>query len=129
MGTVHYNEAVVLIEGTEISAQISDVAVNFSAEMLDATAMGDDTRKHKGGLQDFTVEGTGFFKGGLLEIDGILFDLSGDDDTVVTVYPRGVTEGSAEGYGLHGVVEVFTLGGTVGTLLPVSFTIQSRMPS
>ena len=62
-------------------------------------------------------------------VRAILFPAVGTDDTVVAVFPDGVTEGSTttgRGYAMRGNIDTFNLGGTVGTLLDVTFSVESR---
>ena len=79
MSTVVLTNAVILYGGSNFSADQNEVTVEYSAEMLDTTVFGDDTRKNTGGLKDATISGTGFWSGGSQNADDILFGLVGSD--------------------------------------------------
>lgn len=129
MATVVYKSAVVLIAGANIRASLNELSVEYSAEMLDETAFGDDTRVRKGGLKVATISAAGFAESGDNLIEPVIFDRVGDDDEVVSVYPDGITEGSqvaGSGFFMRGVVSEFQIGGPVGALLPLRFTVEGR---
>ena len=129
MATILYRNCQMLVNGLELSAQLHELAVEYAAELLDATTFGADTRIRKGGLLTGRVAGKGFFQGGDGNIEQVLFSLAGVDDTIVAVFPDGVTEGSnttGAGYACKGVLGEFAIGGAVGTLLDVTFAAESR---
>ena len=128
MATVHYRNAKLLIDGSDLSASLNELSVEQSAEMLDETAFGDDTRINKGGLFMDVISGAGHAEFGAEGIEDIVFNRIGTDGTVFVAFPNGITQGSVTdmGYAMLGVIEEFTLGGSVGALLPISFSVQSR---
>jgi hypothetical protein len=128
MATVHYRDAKLLIDGSNLSASLNELSVEQSAEMLDETAFGDDTRVSKGGLFTDVISGGGHAEFEAEAIEDIVFNRVGTDGTVFVVFPNGITEGTVTemGFAMLGVIESFTLGGAVGTLLPISFSAQSR---
>ena len=75
-----------------------------------------------------SISGSGYFDGAV-GLESTLYPIVGTDDTIVAVFPDGVTEGSTttgRGYAMKGVEDVFDLGGTVGDLLGIDFAFQSR---
>lgn len=130
MATVIYKNARLYVDGFELSGDVNQVGLDYSAEMLDATVMGDSTRKHKGGLKDVRLTAHGFVQYGTWLVDSTLFGQSGADDKVVSVYPDGVTEGSTggagRGYAFKAVQTSYTKGGTVGELLAFDVTAEGR---
>ena len=128
MATVVYKNAKVLVNGVEISTSLNEFGVDIATEMLDETAMGDDTRINKGGLYTMTMTAAGFCEFGALGIHDLVYGNVGVDGTMVVAYPDGITEGTAtlKGYAMLGVIESLEIGGSVGTLLPITFTVQSR---
>ena len=104
--------------------------MNYSAEMLDQTVFGYNTRLKQGGLKVATMSGKGFFDntGGLYGIEGFLFTDMGVDDVVISLFGNGLTEGDTtnEGYAMKGVLSNMTFGGAVGTLLTVDFAAETR---
>lgn len=125
MATVHYRNAKLLLDGADLSADLADLSIEFSAEMLDETAFGDDTRINKGGLKTGTISAAGHCEFGAGNIADVIWNENGSN-VVCAVFPNGITEGSACGYAMAGVVENMDIGGSVGSLLPISFTVQGR---
>ena len=120
MGSVFYRDARVFVGGYNLSGDHSAVSVALSAEMLDETAMGDSTRIHKGGLTVVDVEGSGHWNATAAH--------AGVDDTIVTVFANGLTEGTETdmGFAMLGVLESYNIGGDVGGLLPFDYAIRGR---
>lgn len=144
MTTILYKNASLLVNGAELTGSLHELGIEYSAEMLDETTFGDDTRVHKGGLFNGSISGKGFFDGSVGS-DAVLFKGIGDgsglvanqafqssvvvEDTIVAIFPDGVTEGSTttgRGFAMKGVLETFNMGGTVGALLDIAFGAQSR---
>lgn len=129
MSTVVFRRAKLLVDGSELSANFSDgPSVEFSAEILDETAHGDDTRIRKGGLFMERISGGGHAEFGSGALEEIVFNRVGVDGTVLCVFPDGITEGSqtARGYAMLGAIEEFVVGGKVGDLLPFTFAANGR---
>ena len=128
MATLHFRNARIFCDGFELSGDFESIEVAFSAESLDETAFGDSTRIHKGGLTVADVSGSGYWNGAAGTVDRILFDLVGADDKVISVFPNGITEGTAteKGFSMKGVVSEYNIGGSVGALMPFTFAMQGR---
>lgn len=129
MSTLVFRNAKILIDGAELAASFTDgPSVEISVEMLDETAHGDDSRVNKGGLGTVTISGSGNCEFGSGNVADILWNRVGVDGTVLAIFADGIEEGttSEKGFALLGVLEDFTVGGSVGALLPFSFTAQSR---
>lgn len=123
--TVLYRDAVILVGGALINAQLRELNVNYAAEMLDRTAFGDTTKNRRGGLFVVDIDGKGFVATGTGAIEDLLFGDVGAGDLPVVVFPNGVTEGSqvARGYATLAQMESFKIGGTAGQLLPLDFKL------
>jgi hypothetical protein len=128
MSTVVLTDGKILIGGFNLSADHSEMSLEYSAEMLDVTAFGDSTRKNKGGLTMASLSGTGFWNGGLNNADQALFDFVGSDTAQpITVFANGITEGEARGgYAFKGVVENYNIGTTVGAMMTFNMSAQGR---
>jgi hypothetical protein len=129
MSTVVYRNVVVLLDGAQLNASLAELSVEYSAEMLDNTHFGDDTRVRKGGLLMATISGRGHAEFGAGAIEAVLFDEMDDEEVVLAVFPNSVTEGATAegtGYAMKGVLSEFYMGEAVGGLLALSFTAQSR---
>ena len=75
-----------------------------------------------------TVDGSGHWDAAAGHVERILFDVVGTDDTLITVFPNGVTEGTTtdKGFAFKGVVERYNLSGDPGSLLAFETSIQGR---
>jgi hypothetical protein len=129
MATIVYRNAKVFINDVQLDASLSELAVEYSAEMLDVTTFGADTRIHKGGLFTGRVTAKGYFD--LLGATGLEAAVFGDiglDDAIVTVFADGITEGSITlaGFGMKGVVSELKVGNPVGSTLDLSLVAESR---
>jgi hypothetical protein len=129
VSTVHFRNAKIFAAGYELSGDSNAVAIALAAEMLDETCFGDLTRIHKGGLTTVAVSGSGCWDAAAGHVDQVAFGLVGVDDTLITVFPNGLTEGaigSLAGFACKGVVESYPLRGDVGSLLAFELSIQGR---
>lgn len=123
---VVFSCAHVLIGGYDISADLTSVNVNYGSESLDATAMGDGTRKHKGGLRMADLDVAGFVNLGSSLSDPALFGNVGVDNTVVSVFEHGITVGDTDGgRSMAGMQATYGFGGQVGSLLPFTAKAES----
>lgn len=129
MSTLVFRNAKILVDGCELAASFTDgPTVEMSAEMLDETAHGDDSRVNKGGLVSVTVSGSGSCEFGSGNVFEQCFNRVGVDGTVLAIFADGIEEGTTteKGFAMLTVLEDFTIGGGVGSLLPFSFTAQGR---
>ena len=126
MATVYLRNVRIFVDGYELSGDFNEIAMDYSAEMLDETSFGDSTRIRKGGLKIVDVSGGGNWNGDAGTVGRILFDIVGTDDKVISVFANGVTEGTTtdKGFSTKGVVSEFNIGDSVGTLLPFDFMMQ-----
>lgn len=127
MATLNFRNAYVFINGVDLSADTESVSINISSEMLDETAMGDDTRINKGGLKTWSID-LNFHQdyASTSDPDATLYPLIGTT-TSFEIRPQNscTTLTNPAFYGI-GVVESYTpLGGSVGSLLDAPCTIQS----
>ena len=127
MATVIYTDGKLFYGGHDLSGDANSLSLEYSAEMLDVTTMGDDTRVNKGGLEQVLASASGFWNGGLNNSDETLFELVGDDVEPFTVFGDGITEGSSRGcYAFKGVIESYNIGNTVGDMLTFDLSVQGR---
>jgi len=120
-------DAVILVDGNDLSADMNEVSVDNSVELLDATHFGDTARRRVGGLEVSTVVANGYYNSGSGLADETLFDLLGDTDTVVTVYGEGVDEGNFNGgFSVLTVQSEYSFGGGVGEMLSFNATFESQ---
>ncbi len=144
MAIILFRNAIVALNGAILTGSLHDLTLDYGAEVLDGTRMGDDTRRKVAGLFMGKIAGKGYFDGAV-DFEPILFRGIGDasslvlnpayqsaveiEDSLFVIFPDGLTEGATTtgmGYALKGVLTTFTLGGTVGTLLDIAFAAESR---
>lgn len=121
MAEVVLNNCSITLDEVDYSGQNTNAAISMSAEALDATAMGANTKKNIGGIKDWSMS---FEFVADESTVGSLFDKVG---TVIPVAVRasaeavGATNPSYEGNGL--ITEFSPLDGTVGDLQKVTLTV------
>lgn len=123
--SVVYTNAVLLLGGASLAAQLHELSLNYKSEMHDRTTFGDTTRNRRGGLFVADLAGKGFASLGSNLIEDVLFGNVGTTEVATVIFPNGVTEGSqtARAYAMLGATESFKIGGPVGGLLPVEFVV------
>lgn len=129
MSVIVLKNAKILLGGLDVSGQSNRVALEYSAEALDATVFGASTRTMKGGLKVARATGAGFWEAGTTGVDELLFAGVGTDDVVLTLFPEAIVEGSTStgaGFAFKVTQSQYTLGGAVGDLLPFDFAVESR---
>lgn len=127
MATLVLTDAFVSINAVDISAYVKSVNLNYSAELLDDTVMGDTTRSRKGGLLDWSVEVEvlqDFVDDGL---DEDMFALVGTAFTVIVRPDKsdGVGTGNPNYTGTAILEGWNPISNSVGELATVTFTVQS----
>lgn len=126
MATQVYKNALFELDGTDLSSHVTELTVNFSSEMLDETAMGDNTRIRKGGLQDWSFDVTfnQDFAAGAVDVN--LFSLIGTT-SCIEIRPQNIcsTAINPRFTGIAVLENYPPLGGAVGSLLQVRGTWQS----
>jgi hypothetical protein len=127
MGTkVLKNAKVVLASSNNISAQVKQVTLNYSADTLESTAMGNDTHLFAAGLKnwDISVEFNQDYAASA--IDSILFGLVGTE-VLVEVWPENAaTSTSNPKYSGQGVIVSYPpLNNAVGELASGTLAIQA----
>ena len=126
MAALVWRDAFLSVNGTDLSAYVQEVTLNYSAEQLDATVMGDDTRVNKGGLKNWSIDAT--FKQ-ILTAGGpeqTLFSLVGTSAEIVVKPTNAATTASNPSYTGVGSLESYSPGGgAVGVLHQASATFQN----
>lgn len=126
MATVHFYNAYLWINGVDMSAMCSEIALTYGAELLDETAFGDTTRINKGGLYNWSLGLTFHQEFGAALVDGLLFPLVGTT-TCFEVRPVNScsTAINPRFFGVGILSDYPPMSGQVGTLLDVKATIAS----
>lgn len=127
MATLNFRNAYVWIAGVDLSADTESVTINYGSEMLDETAMGDDSRINKGGLKTWSID-LNFHQdyASTTDPDAVLWPLVGTT-TCFDIRPlNSCSTVSNPSFVGIGVIDSYTpMGGAVGSLLDAPCTIQS----
>lgn len=126
MATIVYRNAYLWINGVDYAADCAELSVTYSAEMLDETAMGDDTRIKKGGLKNWSIEATFHQDFSAAHVGANMFALVGTT-TCIEVRPSNTCTTSINpSFSGIGILENFPpMGGGVGSLLDTKASFQS----
>lgn len=91
MATIALTNAYLSVGGTDLSAHVKSVSIDYSAAELDDTAMGDSSTSRIAGLKDWSVsvEFNQDYAAGA--VDATLFSLVGAAAFAVIVKPNGGT--------------------------------------
>lgn len=127
MATLAFVSAHVEINSVDLSAFVTGVRINYSAEMLDETSMGDTTRTMKGGLKNWSMEIDFTQDFAASSPDVSLFSLVGSTFTVTVRPVKGTAVGATNpNYTGTGILESYPpLGNAVGELAMTTVSIQS----
>jgi len=111
---------------TNLTDHVRSVTINYAAEMLDKTAMQNDSRSRLAGLKDWSVnvEFNQDYAAG--EVDATLFPLIGSTHKYIEIKPTTAV-GSATNPRFHGkcLLESYPpISGTVGDLATVAVVFQ-----
>lgn len=127
MSNLVLTDCFVSFNGTDLSAHVKSVSLDYSAEALDVTAMGDDTHIRLGGLKDWSasVEFHQDYAAGA--VDATLFSLVGSTGTLI-IRPVESTAVGATNPNFTGtaLLESYNpVGGAVGELAAASASFQA----
>ena len=127
--TVTFTNATLLYGGYSLAGQHNKMGLEYSAESLEDTVFGADTRTMKGGLKVTRLTGEGFFNAGANTVHQIFMDSHALADVVVMLFPETIGEGATStgaGFMLRAVELQYRHGGTVGALHPFTVSAQGR---
>ena len=118
--------AFVSIDGTDLSDHVRSVTLNYSAEMQDQTAMGDDTRESIGGLKQWSMDVEFNQDYAASEVDATMFGIVGTTVAIILRPDTGAVSATNPQFTGNGVIESYPpIGGAVGDVHTTSVTIQS----
>ncbi len=126
MATLVLLDASVVINAVDLSDHVRSVTINYSADMVEDTSMGDDTHLMKGGLKNWSMDVEFAQDYASSQVDVTLFSLVGSTFTVAVKPTSGAISATNPSYGGTGILESYTpIGGSVGELLVAPITIQA----
>ncbi len=132
MGELCFKNAYVLIGSTGSYTQLStfcrSVTINYAAEMLDRTAMKDDSRSRLAGLKDWSVSLELNHDYAASQVDATLYPLVGSTAKQIQIRPTtAITAAGNPKFIGHCHLESYSpVGGSVGDLATVSVTVQGE---
>jgi hypothetical protein len=126
MSTIVYRNAYFWVNGVDYSADVAELTLNYKAEMLDETAMGDDTRTKKGGLKAWDVSAKFHQDFAAAHVGANFFALVGTTTCIEMRPGNTCTTVINPSFTGIGILESFPpMAGGVGSLLDVSAAFQS----
>jgi hypothetical protein len=126
MATVVYRDAYFWLNGKDYSSDVKSATLNYSSEMLDATAMGHDTRVKKGGLKNWSLDLEFHQNFAANKVGADLFALVGTTTCFELRPLNSCTTAINPSYTGVGVLDgAPPAGGGVGSLLETKSAIQS----
>lgn len=126
MTKLTFTDAFVSVDGNDISDHVTNVTLNYEAEAVECTAMGDDTRVNLAGLKNWTVDLDIQQDFASSDVDSILFALIGAAGVTLIIRPvnTGGVSSTNPNYTGPAILQSYSpMGGGVGDLLttPASF--------
>ena len=125
MAEIVLKDASVVINSVDLSDHVSSVTINYSAEILDKTAMGANSRARVAGLKDFSVDVEFNQDYAASKIDATLFPLVGAAAFPIIVKPTSsAVSATNPSYTGNALLESYSpVAGAVGELAKVSVSM------
>jgi hypothetical protein len=127
MATFVYTDASVVVNSVDLSDHVKSCTLNYEAEMLDDTVMGDTTRSNIAGLLNWSIDVEFLQDFASAKVDATLFTLVGAAAFTVTVKPTsGSVSATNPSFSGSAVLESYPpMSGSVGDLETASATFRS----
>ena len=127
MATFVYTDASVVVNSVDLSDHVISCSLNYEAEMLDDTVMGDTTRSNIAGLLNWSIDVEFLQDFASAKVDATLFSLVGAAAFTVTVKPTsGSVSATNPSFSGSVVLESYPpMSGSVGDLETASATFRS----
>lgn len=125
MATITWKNAFLAVNGVDYSSDVQELTLNYSSEMLDATVMGLNTRTHKGGLKNWSIETKFLQNFATGRIGSVLFALIGTTSCVEIRPDNSCSTAINPSYSGIGIADSNGFGGAVGILLPTQCAWQA----
>jgi len=109
--------------GYNLTGVTNAIALEYAAELKDATVYGADTRINKGGLKTVQLQAEGFYDAAA--VDSPVFTNIGVADTPISILAEGNTDGDI-GYFFKALAGQYTMGESVGEMLKYSLGAGAR---
>lgn len=120
-----FTNAFLSIGGTDLSDHVRQVTLEYSAELQDITAMGDDTRNRLGGLKDWSISVEFNQDYAASEVDATLFSIVGASSAIVLRPDAGAVSATNPEFTGNAILESYQpMGGSVGDAHVSPATLQ-----
>lgn len=117
-------DAKLYVAGFDLSGDMNALALTYSADMLDGTTFGNDTRINKAGLKSIVAQHEGFWDSdGTDEPDDVFFSRIGTANVPVTICPTTGADGETA-FIFRAVHSAYSPGAAVGDLLAFSVNME-----
>lgn len=124
MASSSLKDATIYVAGYDLTGDMNAVALEYGAEMLDATTFGQTTRINKGGIRTVVMSAEGFWDAdGTDEPDDVIFSRLGTGNVPISIAPLAAAVG-ARAYLFRAVHAEYTVGGSTGEMLPFSVSAE-----
>lgn len=121
--------AKVLFEGRDISGELSNIALEYSAETPERTAFGDNTRRRLPGVLDVVATQSGYWDAisATDSLDKDLFDRIAAASGIMSFSPDGGALGD-DGFSFKAQTAVYAPGATHGEVFAFTLTVNGDGP-
>ena len=125
MSEIVLKDASVIINSVDLSDHVTSVTINYSAEILDKTAMGANSRARVAGLKDFSVDVEFNQDYAASNVDATMFPLIGAAAFPIIIKPTsGAVSATNPSYTGNALLESYgPVAGAVGELGKVSVSM------
>ncbi len=120
-----FTNALVIVNAKDLSQYAPSVTINYASEILDQTAMGDDTRSHIGGLKDWSFDMQFHYDCSTAGPEAVLWPLVGTSSCWEVRPVNACSSANNPIYSGIGILDGVPMGGQVGTLLIVTSKVVS----
>ncbi|HAM40662.1 MAG TPA: hypothetical protein DCP69_04835 [Candidatus Omnitrophica bacterium] len=120
-----FSNALLAVNGIDLSAYVQDITLNYGSESQDVSVMGTGTRKHKGGVKDWSIDVKFLYDCSTGGPEARLFGLEG---TSACVEYRPINACATEARPMFwGIGSIFNgpIGGSYGGMLQFTTKIAS----
>ena len=125
MAAFNFNNASVVINSVDLSSHVTSLSLSQTADSLETTAMGDDSRTYIGGLKTGTCDITFNQDFAASQTEATIYPLIGTTTTVVVKADAGATSATNPSYTFTALVTEWpSLDGEVGTVPQSSVSWQ-----
>jgi hypothetical protein len=117
------------INGVDLADHVRSITLDYSADMVDATAGGDSTRTRLGGLKDWTATVEFLQDFAASKVDATIFPLVGTTTTIVFRPTNAAKSATNPEYSGTGIVESYPpVSGGIGDLATARVVIRAAGP-